>query len=116
MEDLKREYLKTQADKQSYLDGLLAGTLTDSPAVKYVITRLEENLDIIKSVIEKYSREASMTPDQASTTLDKFDALFDRHKTDRRHRLKAQYCYDVRESETFKATFKAEVAMKEILT
>jgi hypothetical protein len=71
------------------LDGLKAGTLTESPAVKHVVARLEENLGTIKSVIENYSREARLTADQANTTLDKFDALFERHKTDPRHRLKA---------------------------
>ena len=81
-----------------------------------MIARLEENLEMIKSVIEKYSQEARLTAEQANTTLDKFDALFERHKNDPRHRLKAQYCYDVRESETFKATFKAEASMKEILS
>jgi hypothetical protein len=55
----------------------------------HVIARLEENLGIIKSVIENYSREARLTADHANTTLDKFDALFERHKTDPRHRLKA---------------------------
>ena len=71
---------------------------------------------MIKSVIENYSREARLTAEQANTTLDKFDALFDRHKNDPRHRLKAQYCYDVRESEKFKATLMAEASMKEILS
>ncbi len=56
-----------------------------------------------------------MAPDEASDMLEQFNALFERHKTDPRHRLKSLYCYDVRESETFKATFKAEEAMKEIL-
>jgi len=54
-----------------------------------VIARLEENLEMIKSVIEKYSREARLTAEQANNTLDKFDALFERHKNDPRHRLKA---------------------------
>jgi len=30
--------------------------------------------------------------------------------------MKALYCYDVRESETYKATFKAEKTMREILS
>ena len=89
MEDLKREYMKTQVDKQSYHDGLKSGTLTDSPAVKHVIERLGENLVMIETLIEKYCKEARLTPDQASTTLDKFDALFERYKADPRQRLKA---------------------------
>jgi len=115
IDDLKREYEKTKQDRQSYLDDIKAGALTESPAVKHVISRLNENLDMIKELLEKYSNEARLTPEMANTTLEKFDALFERHKYDTRHRMKNLYCYDVRESDTFKSTFKAEVAMNEIL-
>ena len=116
IEDLKREYQKTLADQQSYMDDIKTGILTESPSVSYVLKRLEENLSMINSLLDSYAQEARLTPDQATTTLERFDALFDRHKTDPRHRMKSLYCYDVRESETFKATFKAEVAMREILS
>jgi hypothetical protein len=43
-----------------------------------------------------------------------FDLLFHARKHDPRHRLSGMYCYDVRESETFKNIFKAEVKMREI--
>ena len=43
-----------------------------------------------------------------------FDLLFHARKNDQRHRLTGKYCYDVRESETFKNIFKAEMKMREI--
>ena len=114
IDDLKREYQKTVEDKNSYLDDIKAGILTESPAVKHVLTRLDENLKLITELLDKYADEARM--DKATPILEKFDALFERHKNDTRHRLKNVYCYDVRETETFKSTFKAEVHMKEILS
>ncbi len=89
--------------------------MIECAAVTHVLKRFDENLAIIESLLDSYAKEARLNPEQAATTLEKFDALFERHMTDPRHRMKALYCYDVRESETFKATFKAEIAMKEIL-
>lgn len=61
LDDLKREYLKTKQDKQSYLDDIKAGILTESPAVKHVIQRLTENHEMIKELLESYSKEARLT-------------------------------------------------------
>lgn len=70
IEDLKREYEKTLADKQSYLDEISQGILTESSEVTYVVNRLEENLQMILSLLGSYVEEARLTPDQSTSPLE----------------------------------------------
>lgn len=37
IEDIKREYRKTKADKESYLDDVSSGVIADTEEVRYVI-------------------------------------------------------------------------------
>ena len=45
-------------------------------------------------------------------TIEALRILFPLHKTNKKHRMRQEYSYDVRESETFKNTFKAEEKIK----
>jgi hypothetical protein len=74
--------------------------------------RLTENIETMRILGEKWLAEEHIQ-NPSWDTAEGFDQLFHSRKFDPRHRLTGLYCYDVRESETFKNTFKAEIKMRE---
>ena len=67
----------------------------------------------MRALCEKWCAEERVD-NPSNDPVEGFDLLFHHRNTDPRHRLKGLYCYDVRESETFAKTFKAEIRMREI--
>ena len=61
-------------------------------------------------MLNLYLKEAKIP--KVLNTTDAFDQLFPVHKTDSSHRMKQLYSYDVRESQMFMNTFKAEERIK----
>lgn len=82
-------------------------------AVEYTVKRLKENLQTMSLLCQKWCSEERIE-NPSNDPVEGFDLLFHSRKADPRHRLKGLYCYDVRESETFASTFKAEQRMREI--
>jgi hypothetical protein len=82
-------------------------------AVEYTMRRLRENLETMRMLCDKWCKEERVD-NPSNDPVEGFDLLFNSRKTDPRHRMKGLYCYDVRESESFANTFKAEVRMHEI--
>lgn len=107
IDEIKREYIKTVAERQQYEEALRNGTLQQTEDVEYVMRRLAENIETMRALAEKWAKEDHIV-DPSSDPAECFDQLFHTRKHDPRHRLTGLYCYDVGESETFKNTFKAE--------
>ena len=113
IDEIKREYVKTLNEKEQYEEALKSGTLEENEDVQYIIKRFKENLDTMAALCEKWLLEERIQ-NPSNDPVEGFDLLFHARKHDSRHRLTGLYCYDVRESETFKNTFKAEFKMREI--
>lgn len=105
--------MKTVAEKEQYEVALKDGSLEDTVDVQYLMKRLTENIETMRALGEKWlDQERILNP--SNDPVQGFDLLFHARKHDPRHRLTGLYCYDVRESEAFKNTFKAEIKMREI--
>lgn len=113
IDEIKREYVKTVNEKEQYEEALKSGTLEENEDVHYIIKRFNENLDIMRGLCDKWLHQERIQ-NPSNDPEEGFDLLFHARKHDPRHRLTGMYCYDVRESETFKNTFKAEFKMREI--
>ena len=113
IDEIKREYLKTVAEKELYEEALKNGSLEQTVDVDYVIKRLQENIETMQAICNKWLLEERIA-NPSNDPKEGFDLLFHARKHDPRHRLTGHYCYDVRESETFNNTFKAENTMRDI--
>ena len=105
IDDLKKEYQKTKIEKYHYRAEVRLERLKLAD-VEYLMGRLDEKTKAVKTLLNAYLKEAKIS--KVLNTIDAFDQLFPLHKADKSHRMRQLYSYDVRDSEMFRNTFKAE--------
>jgi hypothetical protein len=105
IDDLKKEYHKTKNEKYHYRAEVRLERLKQAD-MQYLMTRLDEKTKAVKKLLNAYLKEAKIS--KVLNTIDAFDQLFPLHKADKSHRMRQLYSYDVRDSEMFRNTFKAE--------
>lgn len=103
IEDLNREFDKTQLELDDYKGTLEAGLIKkEHKAVEYMLKRYEKKQLTIKEMLNRWLRQAYIN--QVSDVADAFNKLFKIRKGDPSHRLKTLYSYDIKDNTLFKKT------------
>ena len=105
IDDLRKEYQKTKTEKYHYRAEVRLERLKQGD-MEYLMRRLDEKTRAVKTLLNGYLKKAKIS--KVQNTIDAFDQLFPLHKTEKSHRMRQLYSYDVRDSKMFKNTFKAE--------
>ena len=72
IDEIKREYLKTVDEKGQYDEAVKNGSLESNEDVKYVIKRLQENIETMQALCKKWLYDEHI-PNPSNDTAEGFD-------------------------------------------
>jgi nitrogen fixation/metabolism regulation signal transduction histidine kinase len=111
IDDLRREFQKTQTEANDYKALLEAAAIRkETKAVQYLVKKYDAKLLTIKEMLNKWLKQAYIN--EVVDINDAFDKLFRIRKSDPSHRLKTLYSYDIRDNTLFKKTQKIEEKLR----
>ena len=104
--DLKNEYKKTKTELAHFKFSVKKKLMVNDLNTQNFLKKLQDKLDNIQAVLMMKLKKVNIN--EVNDTMDGFYRFIESRKSDKHHRLRSEYSYDIRDNNKYKRSKKGE--------